>query len=102
MQNFQNIFETRKRSFISSINLRDCTFNHCDVTTKRRRFVPVYGYQRGKQQYLLLNDIVPKNREQVLAFERFSDHLDFFYAALLEEREELETLIIISNIGIVR
>ena len=50
-------------------------------------FVPVHVNQCVKYQYLiLLNDIVPKNRENVLAFKRFSDRLDTIYAGLLVER----------------
>ena len=56
-------------------------------------FVSLRDYQRAKHQYLiLLNNIVPKNREQFLGFKRFSDCLDSFYARFLEEREELEAL----------
>lgn len=41
---------------------------------------------------ILLNGIVPKIREHFLAFKRFSDHLDSFYAGLLEETDGLKAL----------
>lgn len=39
-----------------------------------------------------MNDTVPKNREQFIAFKRFSSRLDSFYAGLVEEKEEFEAL----------
>ena len=36
--------------------------------------------------------MVPKNREQFIAFKRFSSRLDSFYAGLVEEKEEFEAL----------
>ena len=41
---------------------------------------------------ILLNDIVPKNREQLLTFKIFSNGLDSSYAGLLEDKEEFEAL----------
>ena len=43
--------------------------NHCNIIWGSCRLVTVYNYQRLKRQYsILLNGIVPKNREQFLAF----------------------------------
>ena len=41
---------------------------------------------------MLLNEVVPKNTEEVLEFKTFSDRLDSFYVGFLEKREELEVL----------
>ena len=55
-------------SFLTMCFYRLC----CNITWKRRMFVPVYDYQRAKQQYLtLLNDIVSKKREQILNWKYF-------------------------------
>ena len=46
---------------------------NANVTWKRHRFVPVFDYQLVKQQYfILLNDTVPKNRQQFVTINRFS------------------------------
>ena len=46
---------------------------NANVTLKRHRFVPVFDYELVKQQYfILLNDTVPKNRQQFVTINRFS------------------------------
>lgn len=65
--------------------------NLCNITWERRGFVPVYSYQCAKQEDIL-DDIVPKNSEQFLGLKIFSACINFFYAGLLQEREELEVL----------